>query len=64
VKQLSGRELVAVLRRHGWRLDRVRGSHHVMVKPGRAESLHGGAPVKPGRLLTVLRMAGIDRSAL
>jgi predicted RNA binding protein YcfA (HicA-like mRNA interferase family) len=68
VKQVSGRELVALLRRHGWRLDRVRGSHHVMVKPGRAEIItvpvHGGAPVKTGLLLAVLRMAGIDRSAL
>ena len=68
MKQVSGAALVSVLRRHGWRLDRVRGSHHIMAKPGRHEIIavpvHGNTPVKPGLLLAILRVAGVDRSAL
>ncbi|MCL2876826.1 MAG: type II toxin-antitoxin system HicA family toxin [Betaproteobacteria bacterium] len=68
MKQLSGRALVAILRRHGWRLDRVRGSHHVMVKPGRPEIItvpvHGNTLIKTGLLLAILRIAGVDRSAM
>jgi len=68
LKQVSGRALVAILRRHGWRLDRVRGSHYVMVKPDRPEIItvpvHGNTPIKPGLLLAILRISGIDRSTL
>lgn len=68
MKQVSGREMVAILRQHGWSLDRVRGSHHVMVKPGRPEIItvpvHSNTPLKPGLLSAILRIAGIERSTL
>ena len=68
MKQVTGREMVAVLRRAGWRVDRVRGSHHVMVKPDRPEVItvpvHGNTPLKPGLLSALLRLAGIDRNSL
>jgi predicted RNA binding protein YcfA (HicA-like mRNA interferase family) len=58
--------MVSALRRRGWSLDRVRGSHHVMVKPGRAEIItvpvHGNAPLKPGLLSAILRLSGLSRS--
>jgi len=66
VKQVSGRELVELLRRRGWSVDRIRGSHYVMVKPGRTEIItvpvHKNMPLKPGLLLAILRVAGIDKA--
>lgn len=31
---MRSRDLIRELERAGWSLDRVRGSHHVFVKPG------------------------------
>jgi predicted RNA binding protein YcfA (HicA-like mRNA interferase family) len=31
---LSGRDFARVIERHGWRLLRVNGSHHIYGKPG------------------------------
>lgn len=49
MKAISGREFARVLARHGWRLLRVVGSHHVCGTPratwsgarGRIDRLHG-----------------------
>ncbi len=37
--QLNGRGIVAAFRRNGWNVDRQRGSHVVMTKPGSIMSL-------------------------
>jgi predicted RNA binding protein YcfA (HicA-like mRNA interferase family) len=29
---MTGNELIAFLKKKGWRLDRIKGSHHIMVK--------------------------------
>jgi predicted RNA binding protein YcfA (HicA-like mRNA interferase family) len=34
MKSISGRELARLVERHGWRLLRVNGSHHIYGKPG------------------------------
>ena len=31
---MTGKQVTVILKRNGWKLDRIRGSHHVMVKPG------------------------------
>lgn len=31
---MTARQVIAILKKHGWKLDRVRGSHHVFVKEG------------------------------
>lgn len=31
---LTARQVIKILRKHGWKLDRVRGSHHVFIKEG------------------------------
>lgn len=33
---MNGNEVIAKLKAAGWRQDRVHGSHHIMVKDGRA----------------------------
>ncbi len=63
MKAYSGRELVRLLREHGWQVARVEGSHHIMVHPNHDETLsvpvHGSKALKLGLLHALLRAAGI-----
>jgi len=29
---MTGKELIKALKKNGWVLDRIRGSHHIMIK--------------------------------
>jgi predicted RNA binding protein YcfA (HicA-like mRNA interferase family) len=46
MKVVSGREFARVLERHGWKLLRIKGSHHIFGKQGSVVRLsvpiHGG----------------------
>lgn len=68
MKAVSGKVLAQVLERHGWRLLRVRGSHHIYGKSGSIVRLsvpiHGNAPLKIGLLNHLLKMAGLTESDL
>lgn len=61
--RLTGRELLAVLRRAGWEVVRQRGSHARLAHPDRAQrvtiAVHAGQTVKPGTLRGVLDQAGL-----
>jgi predicted RNA binding protein YcfA (HicA-like mRNA interferase family) len=50
MKSGSGKELARVAERHGWRLLRVHGSHHIYGKSGSVVRLsipiHGNRPLK------------------
>ena len=58
---MGGRELLKLLSANGWRLDRVRGSHHIMVKGAATISVpvHGSRDVPKGTLNAILKEAGI-----
>lgn len=34
---MKGKELIKILKKNGWELDRIHGSHHVMKKDGKTE---------------------------
>lgn len=57
------RDLVRMLEEDGWRLVRIRGSHHHYrheVKPGLVTVPGiGGADLAPGTLTSILRQAGL-----
>lgn len=58
VPVVPGRDVVRALERHGFVLDRVRGSHHVMQHPdGRATTVpvHSGRDLPKGTLRGILR---------
>ena len=59
---LSGAELVRAFERAGWRLDRQRGSHAVLVKPGQIASLSvpQHREVAPGTLRALIHAAGMS----
>lgn len=64
---LNGKRVLAALRRAGFEVIRVSGSHHVLVKEGQPRRkvilpLHGARDMKPGTLRSVLRQAGLSES--
>ena len=62
--RLGGRELVAALERHGFRVVRIRGSHHLLRHAdGRTTvvPVHGSETIGPGLLGKILRDARLER---
>jgi predicted RNA binding protein YcfA (HicA-like mRNA interferase family) len=68
MKQISGSDFIRLLRRHGWQLARIHGSHHIFTKPGHRERIvipiHGNQPLKIGLLKHQMKIAGIAESEL
>ena len=68
MKSVSGKELARALERHGWRLLRVSGSHHIFGKEGSvvrpSVPVHGNRPLKAGLLRHLLKMAGLSEDDL
>lgn len=63
---LSGKELLRLMERHGWKLDRIRGSHHIMHKPGFPHvsvPVHGGKDLPRPLLAALLKQAGLKENA-
>jgi predicted RNA binding protein YcfA (HicA-like mRNA interferase family) len=59
---MGSREAIAMLKADGWKLDRVKGSHHVFVhdsKPGIVVVPHPKKDLPPGTLRSILRTAGL-----
>ena len=63
MKAYSGREMIRLLRSHGWDIARVQGSHHILTKPGHEETIsvpvHGSQALKIGVIRRVLKLARI-----
>lgn len=64
---VTPKQLIRVLGQKGWRLDRIRGSHHILVHPDQRRAvpvpLHN-RDLKPGTLAAILRTVGISREEL
>lgn len=60
---MSGREVIKLLEGNGWLLDRVRGSHHVMIKEDKTLSVlvHGGKDLGKGLLSKLLKEGGVKK---
>lgn len=60
---ITGRELIKILEENGWVLDRVRGSHHIMIKDDKTLSvpLHGSKDLGKGLLNKLLKDGGIKK---
>lgn len=59
---MSSDELIRMLKDAGWRLARVKGSHHIFVHPQKRKSAvvpHPRKDLTPGVLHTVLKTAGL-----
>lgn len=59
---VTPKELLKVLKKDGWYVDRIRGSHHMLKhtsKVGRVTVLVHKEDLKPKTLHTILKQAGI-----
>jgi predicted RNA binding protein YcfA (HicA-like mRNA interferase family) len=59
---MTGNELIAFLKKKGWRLDRIKGSHHIMVKGSRTLSVpvHGKKDLGKGLLRALMKQGGLE----
>ena len=58
---LTGMELVKQLMKGGWTVDRISGSHYIMVKDSKTISVpvHSGKALPTGLLNKLLKQAGL-----
>ena len=65
MKALTGNEMLKLLRKYGWVVERFHGSHYdIHTKLGREEvvsvPVHGNKTLKTGMQREILEVAGID----
>ena len=58
---MNGHDVIERLKAAGWRLDRIKGSHHVMLKDGRVVPVpvHGAKDLGAGLLAAIARQTGV-----
>jgi len=68
MKPITGRQFIKILERHGWKLLRINGSHHIFGKKGLKVRLsvpiHGDKKLKLGLLKRQMRLAGLSENDL
>ena len=66
MKEISGKAFARAIERHGWKLLRIAGSHHIYGKDGSIVRLsipvHGNKPLKTGLLRHLMKQAEIEES--
>ena len=60
---MTGKELLKLLERHGWHLDRISGSHHIMIKGNKTLSVpvHGNKELGKGLLNKLMKVGGLKK---
>ncbi|MDD2774582.1 MAG: type II toxin-antitoxin system HicA family toxin [Gallionella sp.] len=58
---MNGKDLITKLKAAGWVLDIINGSHHIMVKDGKAVPVpvHGSKEVGVGLVAAIARQSGV-----
>ncbi len=68
MKSLSGKEFAKLLKKKGWELKRIKGSHHVYMKVGSpariSVPIHKNIPLKIGLLKHLMKIAEIEEKDL
>ncbi len=62
VPSVNGSTVVSALKRHGFEVDRIKGSHHIMKHPdgrGTTVPVHNGKDVPKGTLGSILTDVGL-----
>ncbi len=62
---VTGLQVVRALEQRGWRVKRIKGSHHFLTHPDLRNAVpvpvHGSKTLGPGLVLNILKTAGISR---
>lgn len=58
---MNGNEVVKKLQAAGWKLDRINGSHHIMMKGSKMAPVpvHGNRDLGPGLVASIARQTGV-----
>jgi predicted RNA binding protein YcfA (HicA-like mRNA interferase family) len=58
---MTGKELIILLIKNGWGLDRIKGSHHIMIKQNKTLSVpvHSNKDLPVGTLNSLLKDGGL-----
>lgn len=57
---MLGKDLVKLMKKNGWKLDRIKGSHHVMVKGDKTEIIPvHNTDIPKGLLNAILKRTGL-----
>lgn len=68
MKSLSGKDFAKLLEKKGWKLARIKGSHHVYIKDGKIERIslpiHGNQSLKTGLLRHLMKIANIHEDEI
>ena len=58
---MTGKEVIVKLKASGWSVNRVHGSHHILVKGGQAVPVpvHGSRDIGAGLLAAIQRQTGV-----
>ena len=68
MKPVSGKEMCKVLERIGWKLARIKSSHHIFKKKGERAIItvpvHGNKDLRPGSQATIMKTAGLTDADL
>ena len=57
---MTGKQLKKMFESDGWKLDRIKGSHHIMVKDNRTAviPIHANKDIPKGTLNALLKVGG------
>jgi len=61
---MSGKELIKIMQKDGWIVDRISGSHHIMIKDGKRAvpvPVHGNRDLPKGLLSAIMRQAELKK---
>jgi predicted RNA binding protein YcfA (HicA-like mRNA interferase family) len=60
---MTGKELIKLLKKKGWTLDRIKGSHHIMIKEDLTVvvPVHGNRETPKGTLESILKHTGLKK---
>ena len=58
---VTGREIIKILNKQGWKIDRIKGSHHILVKDKKTVvvPVHGKKDIPPGTMNSIFKQAGL-----
>jgi predicted RNA binding protein YcfA (HicA-like mRNA interferase family) len=58
---MSGKQVVKILKKQGWSVDRVSGSHYVMEKDGKSVPVpvHGNKDLPIGTFKSIEKLSGV-----
>jgi predicted RNA binding protein YcfA (HicA-like mRNA interferase family) len=59
---MTGKQLKKILEEQGWVLDRISGSHHIMIREGSRSipvPVHGSTDLPKGLVHSILKQSGL-----